>query len=167
MPFDGPRPGGASPERLPAPRDRSQRSGVRSGVPMGGVEAHGGPGRRGQTVEESWDSLSLFLQNHMGRIGPDDTGGCPSPTQEFAPSADFLEQIYAAEPSPEPAAPDDWPDMGDSPGPVVATLPAGRQLVLNIFSTWGDVYYVGLTGIDIFDDSGRMVCLRKSHLSLV
>lgn len=29
------------------------------------------------------------------------------------------------------------------------TLPSGSELVLNIYSTWGDVHYVGLTGIQV------------------
>lgn len=37
------------------------------------------------------------------------------------------------------------------------TFPCGRTLILDIFTTWGDSYYVGLNGIDLFDENGKWV----------
>lgn len=34
-------------------------------------------------------------------------------------------------------------------------LPVGKKLLLNIKDTWGDRYYVGLNGIEVFTDTGR------------
>lgn len=34
-------------------------------------------------------------------------------------------------------------------------LPVGRELVINILSTWGDKFYVGLTGLEIFTALGE------------
>ena len=41
-------------------------------------------------------------------------------------------------------------------------LPRGRELVMRILSTWGDRYYVGLTGIEVFTQTGE-----KAHVSKV
>lgn len=39
----------------------------------------------------------------------------------------------------------------------IPVLPSGTTLRLEILSTWGDNYYVGLNGIDIFDGQGRLL----------
>ena len=40
---------------------------------------------------------------------------------------------------------------------LVPVLPRGRELKLEILSTWGDRHYVGLSGIDIFDKTGAIL----------
>jgi hypothetical protein len=37
----------------------------------------------------------------------------------------------------------------------------GRILHFNIHSTWGDVNYVGLTGIEVFDSNGNQIKIEK------
>ncbi|XP_022916333.2 protein KATNIP homolog [Onthophagus taurus] len=44
---------------------------------------------------------------------------------------------------------------------IIPTLPKGKMLVFNILSTWGDKYYVGLNGIDIYGDDGRIINVKK------
>ena len=44
---------------------------------------------------------------------------------------------------------------------MIPELPYGRELMINIKTTWGDKHYVGLTGIDIFAMSGEQVTVTK------
>lgn len=43
----------------------------------------------------------------------------------------------------------------------IPILPEGQQLVLNLLTTWGDQYYVGLTGIEMFTASGERASVRE------
>jgi len=45
----------------------------------------------------------------------------------------------------------------------IPLLPSGRKIKINILSTWGDPYYVGLMGIDVFDGNGHPVFIDKIY----
>ncbi|KAG1708641.1 hypothetical protein DVH05_022270 [Phytophthora capsici] len=60
----------------------------------------------------------------------------------------YLAKSLGSNPAPEP--PEDF---------HIPELPHGQNLVINILSTWGDPFYVGLMGIEIFDHTGHAVHL--------
>ena len=43
----------------------------------------------------------------------------------------------------------------------IPELPLGKELVFNILATWGDKYYVGLTGIEVFTASGEPAVISE------
>lgn len=48
----------------------------------------------------------------------------------------------------------------------IPELPRGQHLVVNILSTWGDPFYVGLMGIELFDHTGHSVFLSDVDTQL-
>lgn len=44
---------------------------------------------------------------------------------------------------------------------IIPELPTGRLVELKIYSNWGDKYFIGLNGIEIFDASGNAVTIEK------
>lgn len=44
---------------------------------------------------------------------------------------------------------------------VIPELPSGSSLKLDITSTWGDQHYIGLNGIEIFNNEGQLVNITK------
>jgi len=47
----------------------------------------------------------------------------------------------------------------------IPELPGGQNMVINIKTTWGDQHYVGLSGIEIFADTGKPVPIAKVFLN--
>jgi hypothetical protein len=44
---------------------------------------------------------------------------------------------------------------------IIPELPNGQRLVINILTTWGDQYYVGLNGVEVFNSAGKPVQISK------
>ncbi len=40
-------------------------------------------------------------------------------------------------------------------------LPCGQELILHILSTWGDRFYVGLTGVEVYTDAGELAAVDQ------
>ncbi len=45
---------------------------------------------------------------------------------------------------------------------LLPQTPSGKTMHFNILSTWGDVNYVGLTGIEIFGTDGKQIKIQAS-----
>ena len=48
---------------------------------------------------------------------------------------------------------------------VIPELPSGQRLVVNILTTWGDQYYVGLNGIEVFNSNGKQSDITKQKIT--
>ena len=126
-------------------------------------------------LEESWSSLNIFNKLHKGRISLD-------------VEDDILDEYLNSERN-KPKAPKEptiaeEPEMSDAPDYGAQTmelveqelmeqealvagefeipeLPQGRELVLDIKSTWGDRHYVGLNGVEFFTSTGELAAVAK------
>ncbi|CAG9564535.1 unnamed protein product [Danaus chrysippus] len=49
-------------------------------------------------------------------------------------------------------------------GNLEPSAPTGFVLQISIFSTWGDPYYVGLTGVELYDPDGNMIDVTESNV---
>eukprot|EP00330_Aristerostoma_sp_ATCC50986_P011475 CAMPEP_0114597450 /NCGR_PEP_ID=MMETSP0125-20121206/19733_1 /TAXON_ID=485358 ORGANISM="Aristerostoma sp., Strain ATCC 50986" /NCGR_SAMPLE_ID=MMETSP0125 /ASSEMBLY_ACC=CAM_ASM_000245 /LENGTH=128 /DNA_ID=CAMNT_0001802019 /DNA_START=1654 /DNA_END=2037 /DNA_ORIENTATION=- len=48
----------------------------------------------------------------------------------------------------------------------IPELPKGRFMKLIIYSTWGDNHYLGLNGIEFFDERGEKVMIRDVKMQV-
>jgi len=47
----------------------------------------------------------------------------------------------------------------------IPILPSGRRIKFTLYTTWGDQYYVGLSGIELINDEGQFIKIKKSQIS--
>ncbi|XP_005100895.1 katanin-interacting protein isoform X2 [Aplysia californica] len=111
--------------------------------------------RKEEDLEESWGSLSFFNKSQRGRLSID--MGDDELDEYLAPSK---KPSVEAEPAPKLTLPED--NWSDEDGEfTIPELPSGRELVINIKTTWGDHHYVGLTGVQLFSSQGEQVQVTK------
>ena len=53
---------------------------------------------------------------------------------------------------------------GTSVTTTIPTLPSGKKLEINILETWGDMNYLGMTGIEVFDDHGQPIDIHEHQI---
>ena len=129
----------------------------------------------GLSVEQSWDSLKYFSANALGRMDTSSStaGARSSQTPANDAAADPLEdsgewgEFGAGSDEDEDTVRTGEPEAEEEAevSCVVPTLPNGRRLQLDILSTWGDVYYVGLTGIEVFDEQGELLPIAADSIT--
>jgi hypothetical protein len=79
----------------------------------------------------------------------------PEPIKILHPVDIFHQQLANA--TPEPSSITESATFFDIKKILIPELPSGKKLKINIFSTWGDAYYVGLSGIEMFDEKGNAI----------
>eukprot|EP00698_Gefionella_okellyi_P024601 TRINITY_DN8737_c0_g1_i1.p1 TRINITY_DN8737_c0_g1~~TRINITY_DN8737_c0_g1_i1.p1 ORF type:complete len:1278 (+),score=327.47 TRINITY_DN8737_c0_g1_i1:97-3930(+) len=140
--------------------------------------------RRHDPLEQSLDSLDFFRQQHLGRMGLQEFEDALEPNKPAVTFKDAdLDTSTASVTSFQQPVVLYSTTFDDTPVPPpiqsvfspqaslfshesteqqrcrIPVRPVGKQLVVNILSTWGDNYYVGLAGIEMFDARGRLITL--------
>ncbi|XP_037088357.1 katanin-interacting protein-like [Pollicipes pollicipes] len=104
------------------------------------------------SLEESWSQLEAFNLQQRGRLvnsALDDAASwtaCSS--REATPTPGVMTPLSVVECTDDAFAGCDCD---------IPELPECQWLTLNIRSTWGDIHYVGLNGIEVFDTDGQPV----------
>lgn len=112
-------------------------------------------------LEQSLQSIDNFKFHHLGRLtanlddDDDDFGSLVEPMKE-------KDRIDMQEKSTEKVDVQD--EVIQESSDVLfelPILPRGKELIVNIKTTWGDRHYVGLNGIEVFCSSGHLLPIKN------
>ena len=145
---------------------------------LGQLAARGHAGQRHNSekseVQDSWDSLTMFRKNNRARL--DNTNSIEeavNPAQEdplqnididnalegaadLASYMDELDGLVSAGDRAKVVESEQQAGV-DTNDFAISCLPSGRTLDVDIRTTWGDRYYVGLCGLELFDSEGEKI----------
>jgi len=98
----------------------------------------------------------LMSRNHPARVvEPLDSG----PRRSEVLASDLPELV-----PPQLSASDSDSELNEAKLVSIPILPSGRVLQFHILSTWGDPFYVGLAGLEVFDETGQLVRINPSQI---
>jgi len=130
-------------------------------------------------LEQSFQSIDNFKFHHLGRLTAtldqdDDFGSLLEPIREKDKKIldDKMNQNNLDDQGEVLDDEDDGLDDQDEGLDVLdeqdnetffdfPVLPHGKELIINIKTTWGDRHYVGLNGIEVFSENGELVKVAK------
>eukprot|EP01064_Diplonema_japonicum_P031301 TRINITY_DN5542_c0_g1_i2.p1 TRINITY_DN5542_c0_g1~~TRINITY_DN5542_c0_g1_i2.p1 ORF type:complete len:910 (+),score=120.76 TRINITY_DN5542_c0_g1_i2:84-2732(+) len=91
-----------------------------------------------------------------------------TPRPSYEDPLDVLSATVRSAPVSRPVSPLPSPVPSPPPTPsefCIPTMPSGRRLSVNCLTTWGDPHYLGLNGIEVYDETGELVKINKENVS--
>ncbi|XP_061197501.1 katanin-interacting protein-like [Saccostrea echinata] len=149
-------------DKKPPPSSSKSGKESDSATPMKKIQQNRAKWRDNQkkNLEESWGSLNMFDRHQKGRISMDLDDDALDEYLQLSSKKATPNQPSIKEET-EEAEPATTTEEDSEDNFVIPELPYGKELVINIKTTWGDKHYVGLTGIELFSSTGESVNVSK------